>query len=644
MCGIVGFYSRRSEFDKAKLEFACQLIRHRGPDASNVYFDQGVGLGHQRLSIIDLSDAANQPMADATGQVVLVYNGELYNYRELRKELQALGYEFHTSSDTEVLLYMYFEYGEQCLAHLQGMFAFAIWDKRCRTLFLARDRLGIKPLYFRMANDTFSFASEIKALLALDDMPRRLDGQALHDYLTFRYTISPRTMFYGIEKLPPAHSLMLSEGDLRIERYWSPDYRKTESMVDEEWIEALGRQFTDTVTSHLVSDVPVGVLLSGGLDSSVVAAVMQARLTKPIKTFSVAFAEGGIYDERPYARKVAQHLGTDHHEICINAQDFLEALPAFIWHMDEPVADPAAIPLYYVSQLARRHVTVVLSGEGSDELLAGYAFWVQFKGYRRLKLFKRLPVLVRETFIRGLNSSLFRSDKLEKYLQMSRQPISSYGRMVPNYQDNVFNEDEKRRLYRLDFLQATPALEDSVDQVRAAYRRAVDFEFLDQMLYVSMMQWLPEDLLVKADKMTMAHSLELRVPFLDHALVDFIARMPTHLKVRRKGTTYTVKYALKKAFAALLPREIVEREKLGFAVPYAKWFKHEMRDMLHDVLLSQAARENGILNPAEVERLLKVALSPVQKQGDDIWDPDAKKIWSLFVFELWRQRFNVVCA
>jgi asparagine synthase (glutamine-hydrolysing) len=642
MCGIVGFYNHKSKIDEAKLLHACKLIQHRGPDASNIYVDQEVGLGHQRLSIIDLSDAANQPMSDPSGQVILIYNGEIYNFRDLRRELLARGHTFHTSGDTEVLLHMYMEYGEKCLSYLQGMFAFAIWDKRRRLLLLARDRLGIKPLYYRMSEDAFSFASEIKALLALDAAPRRVDRQALHDYLTFRYTISPHTLFHGIQKLPPAHSLLFTEVGIRLTRYWAPDYQKTAPMSEGEWIEALRQQFSNAVTSHLVSDVPVGVLLSGGLDSSVVAAVMQAGLTKPIKTFSVAFAEGGVYDERPFARKMAQHLGTDHHEICITAQDFIDALPAYIWHMDEPVADPASIPLYYVSQLARRHVTVVLSGEGSDELLAGYAFWSQFKGYERLKLFKKIPALVRETLIRSLNANLFCSDRLEKYLQLSRHPLSGYGSMVPYYQDNVLNEAEKQQLYCKDFL-GLLAFEDSTDKVRAAYHSAEAFEFLDQMLFVSMTQWLPEDLLVKADKMTMAHSLELRVPFLDHVLVDFITRMPTDLKVRKHGKEHVVKYALKRAFADIVPREILEREKLGFAVPYAKWFKYEMRDMLYDVLLCKAGRESGILHPPEVERLLTVALSPEEKPQNDIWDPQAKKVWSLFVFELWRQQFNVTC-
>jgi asparagine synthase (glutamine-hydrolysing) len=640
MCGIVGFYSHRSEINEEQLLHACKLIQHRGPDASNIYLDQGVGLGHRRLSIIDLSDAANQPMSDTTGQIVLVYNGELYNFQELRKTLLALGHQFHTRSDTEVLLHMYMQYGEACLSYLQGMFAFAIWDKRRRALFLARDRLGIKPLYFRINGSTFSFASEIKALLALDPTPIQVDRQALHDYLTFRYTISPRTMFQGIEKLPPAHSMLFSGATVKIERYWTPNYRKTESMTDEEWVQALRKRFTDTVTSHLVSDVPVGVLLSGGLDSSVVAAVMQSVLTQPIKTFSVAFTEGGVYDERPFARQMARHLGTDHHEIVVTAQDFIDALPAFVWHMDEPVADSASIPLYYVSQLARRHVTVVLSGEGSDELLAGYYFWLHYKGYDRLKLFKRLPAWMRERLVGEINRRLLRSERLGEYLQMSQHPLSAYGSMVPNYQDNVFNEEEKWRLYD-SAMRDIPPLEDSVDKVRAAYRNTQDFEFLDQMLFVSMTQWLPEDLLVKADKMTMAHSLELRVPFLDHVLVDFAAHMPTNLKVHKRGNKYIEKYALKKAFADMIPGEILMREKLGFPVPYAKWFKHEMRDMLHDVLLAQTARESGILNSVEVERLLKVVLSPEEKPRKGLWDPQAKKIWSLFVFELWRQQFKV---
>lgn len=640
MCGIVGIHSLRGGIDKAKLELACSLIRHRGPDASNVYCEQGVGLGHQRLSIIDLTDAANQPMSDPTGQVVLVFNGEIYNYRDLRSTLLSRGHKLQTNSDTEVLLHMYLEYGEKCLSHLDGMFAFAVWDKRERTLFIARDRLGIKPLYYRINDGTIIFASEIKALLALDKTPPRIDRQALHDYLTFRYTIAPHTMFDGIVKLPPAHSLLFSEKGVTIEQYWAADYRKTEVMTDDEWIVSLKRRVAEAVRSHLVSDVPVGVLLSGGLDSSIMAAVMQAELSNPIKTFSVAFAEGGLYDERPFARKVARHLRTDHHEICISVKEFIDALPAFIWHMDEPVADPASIPLYYVAQLAARHVKVVLSGEGSDELLGGYAFWAQFKGYERLKHFKKLPAFVRDTILDGLNTHWFRSSKLAGYLTMSRHPLSSYGALRPEFQDNVLTEEEKRSLYRADW-NAAPALLDPVDKVRAAYREAERFEFLDQMLYVSMTQWLPDDLLTKADKMTMAHSIELRVPFLDHKLAEFIGRMPTNLKIRKIGNRYSVKYALKKAFADSIPPEIIEREKLGFPVPYAKWFKAEMRDMLHDVLLSQSAREYGVFRPAVVEQLLTAALLPAEKQGNESWDPRAKKVWSLFVFELWRKRFKV---
>ena len=639
MCGIVGYLSNRVEFDRQKLESACRIIRHRGPDASNVHCEPGVGLGHQRLSIIDLSDAANQPMADMSGHVVLVYNGELYNYRELRSLLQERGHKFRTNSDTEVLLNLYLEYGEQCLSYLQGMFAFAIWDRRNRNLFLARDRLGIKPLYYHATPHSFLFASEIKAILTFDSSLAKLDRQALHDYLTFRYTISPRTMFAAIQKLPPAHYMVVSEAGVRTECYWSPDYHKTDKMSESEWIVALRQRFDATVRSHLVGDVPVGVLLSGGLDSSVVAAAMQTQMTNRIKTFSVGFADGGLYDERPFARKVAQHLGTDHHEVCIDVKEFMTALPSFVWHMDEPVADPASIPLYYVSRLAGEQVRVVLSGEGSDELLAGYAFWAQFKGYERLKLFKMVPRVARE-LLRGANKHWFQSQRLGRYLELSDYPASSYGTLVPEFQDNVFSEEEKRQLYRLDL----PGNQCSVDQVRSAYRRAKEFEFLDQMLYVSMTQWLPEDLLVKADKMTMAHSLELRVPFLDHEFVNFVARMPTSLKVRKVGANYSVKYALKQAYRDALPLEIVERKKLGFPVPYAQWFRHEMRDMVHDLLLSRSARESGLFRTAEVERLVEQTLSPAKQDDADAWNPHAKKVWNLMVFELWRNAYNVPVA
>lgn len=636
MCGIVGFLGDRDAFDRVTLEAACRVIRHRGPDASNVYWEPGVGLGHQRLSIIDLTDAANQPMLDPTGRVVLVYNGELYNYRELRELLQALGHNFRTHSDTEVLLHAYLEYGEQCLSRLQGMFAFALWDGRNRTLLLARDRLGIKPLYYHVTPRALVFASEIKAILAVDGSLAKVDRQALHDYLTFRYTISPRTMFAGVSKLPPAHYMIVTDAGVRTERYWAPDFRKTEQRSDEEWIVGLRRQLTDCVRSHLVADVPVGVLLSGGLDSSVMAAAMQVQLTNRIKTFSVAFSEGGLFDERPFARKVAQHLQTDHHEICITAKDFMTALPEFVWHMDEPVADPAAIPLYYVSKLASEQVRVVLSGEGSDELLGGYAFWSQYKGYDRLRHFKMIPGGARK-LLRWANARWVHSPRFERYCDLSDYPLSSYATMVPEFQDHVFTEEDKRQLYRLDLL----GLQCPIDHVRAAYRETREFEFLDQMLYVSMMQWLPEDLLVKADKMTMAHSLELRVPFLDHAFVEFTARMPTGLKVKRVSGGYSVKYALKQAFKDMLPQEIVEREKLGFPVPYAKWFRHEMREMVRDILLSQSTRESGLFRASEIERLLDEVSPAADSGGTDAWNPHAKKIWSLFVFELWRKAFHV---
>ena len=639
MCGIVGFYSQSHKITEAQLRSACSAMQHRGPDASGIYIYEEIGLGHQRLSIIDLSEAANQPMLDASGQVALVYNGELYNYQELRAELASRGHEFQTNSDTEVLLHMYLEYGERCLSRLKGMFAFAVSDRRSRIVFLARDRLGIKPLYYRATRSAFCFASEIKALIPLDQTPIQIERQALHDYLTFRYTIAPDTMFEGIKKLPPAHYLIFSDAGLKMNRYWKLDYQKTEKLGDEEWVQGLNERFVDSVGSHLVSDVPVGVLLSGGLDSSAVAAVMQSRLSKPIKTFSVAFAEGGPYDERPFARKVAQHLGADHHEITITARDFIDALPAYIWHMEEPVADPASIPLYYVSQLARRHVAVVLSGEGSDELLGGYVCPGNFRSYNLLKAFHEIPKWARERLLSRLNKYILHSRRLEKYLEMSSYPLSAYGRLDPVFQDNVFDEEEKLRLYSSNCREFV-SLEDSVEKVRLAYLSAEKFEFLDQMLFVSTTQWLPDDLLTKADKMTMAHSLELRVPFLDHDLVEFIARMPTNLKVHKNGQKYTMKYALKKACRDIIPKEIIEREKIGFAVPYAKWFKNEMKEMVYDILCSRSARENSIFNAKEVARLLKTALVQTENPGNEIWDPQAKKVWSLFVFELWRQQFH----
>jgi asparagine synthase (glutamine-hydrolysing) len=447
-------------------------------------------------------------------------------------------------------------------------------------------------------------------------------------------------MFEGIYKLPPAHCVVVTESGARFTRYWSLDYSKTLVMSNDEWIATLRSKLDAAVKRQLVSDVPVGLMLSGGLDSSVLATAMRQELRQPLKTFSIGMVAEGALDERPYARLVAEHVGSEHHEIAISAKDFLDALPAFVWHMDEPVADPASIPLYLLSKLARCYVTVVLSGEGSDEMFGGYPFWTHYKGYARAKWARKIPGMLRNRLFRPLNRYWPKSARLEKYLEMCNLPLATYGRFNPEFQDNVFCEEEKTRLYRRNG-HAVPPMALSVEKVRDAYRRAEKFELLDQMLSVSMTQWLPENLLIKADKMAMAHALEVRVPFLDEDVVEFVARMPTDLKIRKSGSEYTVKYALKKAYETALPREIIERQKLGFPVPYARWMKHEMRETVFDILLSKSAREDSLWDTHEVERLIGRALAPDEEADRAVWNPHAKKVWSLLVFEMWKERFGV---
>ena len=579
-------------------------------------------------------------MVDSTGTVALVYNGEIYNYRELRGSLEARGRHFKTSSDTEVLLNLYLEYGERCVAMLQGMFAFAVWDGRTETMLVARDRFGIKPVYYACSNGCFAFASEIKALLALGLIDRSVNRRALHDYLTFRYTVAPTTMFEGINKLQPAHYAVVSRGGIQFTRYWSLDFSKNGTRSDEEWIHAFRSTLDDAVKCQLVSDVPVGLMLSGGLDSSVLAAAMRQEFHQPIKTFSVAMSEGDVFDERPFARLMAKHIGADHHEILLSAQDFIDTLPAFVWHMDEPVADPAAVPLYCLAKEARRHVTVVLSGEGSDEILGGYPFWTHIRRYDRLKRLKTIPAFLRNGVLGPLNRRWLRSERVEQFLEMCNAPLSSYSLFNLEFQDNVFSEEEKGRLYA-EQLPGGAGVRASIEHVRKVYKESERFELLDQMLSVAIAQWLPEDLLVKADKMTMAHSLELRVPFLDERVVELAARMPTNLKIRGDGGRYTVKYALKKAYETALPSEIVRRDKLGFPVPYARWMKHEMRDMTNDILLSKSAKEGSPWKSSEVELLLARVMSRDDRAQQPLWDPEAKKVWSLLVFEMWRKAFCV---
>lgn len=634
MCGISGllYHDRTRRPERRDIEAMTDALAHRGPDERGCYVDGPVALGNRRLSIIDVA-AGHQPMCNEDGTVWITYNGEVYNYAELADELCAKGHRFRTKSDTEVVLHLYEEAGEDCVERLRGMFGFAIWDTRQEKLLLARDRLGIKPLYYFAGDEFLAFGSEIRALLQLPSVPRRVNVQALHDYLTFRYNIAPETMFDGILKVPPGHVLVARRGEVKIRRYWDLDFSRKIAMSEDDCVAEFARRFVQVTKSHLMSEVPLGVLLSGGLDSTVVTAVVSELVGRPIKTFSVAFADDGDeYDERFYARLAARHYATDHHEIAITHRDFREGLPGYIEHMEEPMADPASIPLYYVSKLAKDHVTVILSGEGSDELFGGYMRADDFRGFDRACRIRRIPRLVRDHLLAPLNDGVIRSPRIARYLELARLPLSHYPLRVPTYMGGVLSEDAKWALYG-ERVKACGGLRKSEDLVVDAYRNTLGLEFLDQMLYVYTKQWLPDDLLLKADKMTMAHSLELRVPFLDHTLVEFVASLPVDLKLRRNGHGSCItKYVLRKAFGDKTPAPILNRRKVGFAVPLQRLFQHELKEVAWDVLHSRRLSESGLFDTREVDALLQA-----HGTGRD----HAPALWSLLVFGMWYRLFRV---
>jgi asparagine synthase (glutamine-hydrolysing) len=628
VCGIAGLYSfieERSVEEDVLRRMTASMI-HRGPDAEGLFCDGRLGFGHRRLSIID-PGLGHQPLCNEDGTIWLVFNGEIYNYRELRENLLARGHRFKTNSDTEVIVHLYEDLEDGCVHALEGMFAFALWDRPRQRLVLARDRLGIKPLYYLVTSEKIAFASELRALLAVPGFQPAVDVNALHDYLTFRYTVTPRTMLAGVRKLPPGHVLLVERDKVSLRQYWELDFGTRHVASEEELIEEFERRFRHAVARHLVADVPVGILLSGGLDSTAVTAIA-AESQASLRTFSVGFADaGGDADERAYARAVARHFRTQHDEIGISCRQYVDALERCVMHMDDAMADPAAIPLYYVSELAKKSVTVVLSGEGSDEFLGGYSFWTALPAYQRAEMFRRIPEFIRRRLVDPLNQRMFRSASLARYLQLAARPASEHFQILPTTMTHVFSEEAKRRLYGIDRMALLPP---SDSLVAEAYRKAGHLGWLDQMLYVYAVQWLPDDLLLKADKMTMAHSLELRVPFLDDVLVKFLSGLPAEMKLRRAGNgSFTTKYILRHMLAGRVPPEVVSRKKVGFKVPLTQYFTRELKTMAWDILTSREFEHIELFSRQEVGRLLHEHESGIADHHHELW--------LLLVFALWHK-------
>ncbi len=620
MCGIAGQVTAGAPADARLVTAMGRALRHRGPDDQGVWVQGGVGLAHQRLSVIDLSPAGHQPMSNEDGSVWIVFNGEIYNFRELRRTLDSR-HTFRSRTDTEVILHLYEEHGVECVTHLRGMFAFALWDAKARRLLLARDRVGKKPLYYWERGGGLLFASELKALLAGGETPA-VDPVALHHYLTFQYIPAPWTIFQGIRKLRPGHLLIHENGTATERPYWSLSYdRKRAIRSEADCLEEFRALLEESVALRLESDVPLGAFLSGGLDSSSVVALMSRRLTQPVRTFSIGFKEEA-YNELPYARDVARRFGTQHQEFVVEPSA-LDILPVLVRVYDEPFADPSAIPTYYMAQLSRQVVTVVLNGDGGDELLAGYPRYRFDAGERfadgcltgaaRARLAALLALLP---------ASLPGAGRLRNRFGRLLAPLSR--RYL--YRICYFSPAEKEALYAEGF-GASVRAHDSQALLADWFARAAASEPLDRLLAVDMAAYLPDDLLVKVDRATMAHALEARSPLLDHKLIEFAASLPADLKLRgREG-----KYLLKAAMRGILPESVLTREKMGFGVPLDRWFRKECRDFVRDTLLSSRSLQRGYFKPEAIRTMLDTEQSGACAYGS--------RVHALLMLELWHREY-----
>ncbi len=615
MCGIAGIF----EFERGVAVAAevvarmCEVIRHRGPDDQGVYCRGPIGLGARRLSIIDLA-TGHQPISNEDQSIWVAFNGEIYNFLELRPGLQARGHRFSTATDTEVIVHLYEEHGTEFVRELRGMFAIALWDGPKQRLLLARDRLGIKPLYYWEQARRLSFGSELKCLLETPGPRPAVDLEALNRYLSLGYVPEPDTIFQGVNKLPPGHLLIVEPGSVREQQYWElpwPD--DSAAPREEECCEQLRELLRESVQLRLISDVPLGALLSGGIDSSTVVAVMSRLMDRPVKTFSIGFAEQD-FNELAYARRVAKHLGTDHHELVV-APQAVQLVERLMSYFDEPFADSSAVPTFLVSQLARESVTVALSGDGGDELFAGYD---RYPEAQRQRWFDRLPLGLRRKVLLPLSRKLpywmygknylrrvALDNGLERYLDAAMLPLPV-----------------KERLVTAEF-RATVTSLDCGEVLRRFVPDGRERSLLDRIVYLDTKTELPGDILTKVDRMSMAHSLEVRVPLLDHRLVEYVARLPMRYKLRGA----TTKYLFKKAFGDLLPPGILTRRKMGFALPLPHWFARDLREFLRDVLFDPRTLQRGYFNAAFVDALVREHARGRRDNSSLLWRLLALEIW-----------------
>jgi asparagine synthase (glutamine-hydrolysing) len=623
VCGICGKlnFDREANVSPALLKGMADTISHRGPDDEGYYVAGPVGLGFRRLSIIDLN-TGHQPLSNEDGTVWIVFNGEIYNYQELRQYLQAKGHVFRTKTDTEVIVHLYEEFGAACVEKLRGMFAFAIWDDRQEILLLARDRVGIKPLYYRLTAECIVFGSEIKAILADPEVqPEVLPGM-IDRFLTFYYVPGEETLFRDIKKLAPGSYMVIRGGKTQITQYWDLHFSATARSI-EDAAQRLLVLLEESVQLHMISDVPLGFLLSGGVDSTAMLGFAIGKTEHKISSYTIGFSDRGVTDERPYARLAAARYGSEHHEMTIGARDFADFLPQYIWHMEEPVCEPPAVALFYISRLAKEFVKVLISGEGGDEAFAGYP------NYRSMLWLERLksvcpPLKAAFPSILDVFNHFPAFPKLQKYAQLLNTPFSSYYYSRTSTPFNFFNS-HMAELYSDDFLRSIDK-QRSVSPVNRYLQNGAAGDTLSKMLYVDTKTWLPDDLLIKADRMTMANSVELRVPLLDHKILEFAASLQGSYKVRG----FTTKYIVKKALSKQVPREILDRKKTGFPVPYDAWMRGELKGWMCGILLDRETLARGYFRKSTIEKLLT---------DNSLSGRNSKELFSLAVLELWHRRF-----
>lgn len=614
MCGICGMIGRSN---KELLKEMCEVLAHRGPDDEGMYIDHNAAIGIRRLSIIDL-ETGHQPIHNEDESLWIVFNGEIYNYRDLRVELEKKGHHFYTKSDTEVIFHSYEEYGDKCVMHFNGMFAFAIWDSKKKELFMARDRVGIKPLFYWQNSHYLLFGSEIKAILQDRNFQREINFTALYNYLSRLFVPGNDTIFKGIKRLPPGYFLKYKDGQLKMERYWQIDFSRKIHLTEEEYCDQIYDLLKKSVKRRLVADVPIGVFLSGGVDSSGIVGLMSELCDKPVKTFSLGFIEADktVFNELPYAKSVADHFGTEHYEFVARAGDLIEDLPQILWYFDEPFG--GALPQYFLSNLARKHVKVALGGLGGDELFGSYGRSVRLSNILspEATIYQKLPGLMRGIIEKSANISSHARNFLNR-VRMGNIYANLY---CP------FTEEMKRVLCQKTVLDEVDEQDTLPFMLQSYFDEANSREFMDRMFYLDLKTQLVGEYLHYTDILSMAYSLEMRVPYLDHEFIEFVAKIPSQFRSKPENE----KYLLKKTLSRILPEEIIHRKKGGFSFPYAAWLNKELKRVVDNCLSFEVVKKRGYFNPAFVRKII----DEFYLQGKD---ENTYRIWILLMFELWHQ-------